>query len=80
MEGTQSQPVRNFKALLCQISPVLKQKKTTIDRVRISLQKYTPESQLDIILFPEMSFVGYNFATAEEALPFAVRQDEGIDF
>lgn len=27
-----------------------------------------------------MSFVGYNFATANEALPFAVKQDEGIDF
>lgn len=27
-----------------------------------------------------MSFVGYNFATAKEAMPFAVRQDEGTDF
>jgi predicted amidohydrolase len=41
---------------------------------------YGPKSQLDIVLFPEMSFTGYNFVNHEDALPYSVAQNEGIDF
>ena len=73
MEATNNNPVRNIKALLCQISPFPKDKKKTIDRVRISLNNYSSRSALDIVLFPEMAFSGYNFKNHEDALPYAVQ-------
>jgi predicted amidohydrolase len=66
--------------LLCQISPIYKNKIATIERIGVSLQKYTKHDKLDIIVFPEMSFTGYNFASNEDALPFSVRQNSGVDF
>lgn len=41
---------------------------------------YTPANALDLIIFPEMSFTGYNFSSFQDALPFSVAQNEGIDF
>lgn len=41
---------------------------------------YSPASKLDIIVFPEMSFTGYNFTSPEEALPLAVAAGEGEEF
>ena len=61
-----------MKALLCQVSPFHKDKKKTIDRIRNSLQIYSSKSQLDIVLFPEMAFSGYNFNDSQDALPYAV--------
>jgi predicted amidohydrolase len=72
--------VRKVKALLCQISPFHKDKERTVERVRKSLQIYNPSSKLDILLFPEIAFVGYNFANPQDALPHAVYPDQGIDF
>lgn len=80
MEASQDKPVRNIKALLCQISPFHRDKQKTIDRVRISLQKYTSQAKIDIVLFPEMAFPGYNFKNHEDALPYAVEVNQGIDF
>jgi protein N-terminal amidase len=41
---------------------------------------YSPASKLDIIVFPEMAFTGYNFAGPQEALPLAVAAGEGEEF
>jgi protein N-terminal amidase len=79
MEASSSE-VRNLKALLCQISPFHKDKKKTIDRVRASLKMYSEKSKLDIVLFPEIAFPGYNFKNHEDALPHAVEVNQGLDF
>lgn len=41
---------------------------------------YSAESKLDIIVFPEMAFTGYNFTSTEDALPHAVAAGEGKEF
>jgi protein N-terminal amidase len=76
----QQQSNRNIKALLCQISPFYKDKIKTINRIKISLERYSPKNELDILVFPEMSFLGYNFENFEDALQYAVQQNEGIEF
>ena len=47
-------------------------KKENIDRFDKHLQQYTPADRIDIVVFPEMSFTGYNFENAEEIMPMAV--------
>ncbi len=66
--------------MLCQIRPTYKDKNSTIERVQISLDKYSEKDAFDIVIFPEMTFSGYNFKDKADAYPFAVRQNEGIDF
>ena len=68
---------RRIRALLCQVLPFHKQVSKSIDRIRVSLQKYSAKDELDIIAFPETCFSGYNFESVEDALPFAVKQNEG---
>lgn len=70
--------MRKIKAILCQVGPFYKQKEKTIQRIRKSLDLYSKNDELDIIVFPEMSFTGYNFKDQADALPFAVAQNEGI--
>ena len=73
-------PRRNLKALLCQVSPIYKNKIATIERIAVSLNKYSQDDHIDLVVFPEMSFTGYNFANPAEALPLSVQQDSGLDF
>jgi predicted amidohydrolase len=75
MEGQQQQTQRNIKAILCQISPFHKEKIKSIARVRVSLERYTAKDELDIFVFPEMSFTGYNFENSEDAIKHAVKQN-----
>lgn len=66
---------RTIKALLCQINPIYKDKTKTIQRVQISLEKYSEKDKIDVVLFPEMAFTGYNFKDPSDALPMAVLQN-----
>jgi predicted amidohydrolase len=76
MEGEGTQPQRrNLKALLCQIKPIYKNKTATIQRITVSLEKYSKKDQFDLILFPEMAFSGYNFSSPADALPYSVKQN-----
>jgi len=56
---------------MCQINPFHKNAKNTIDRTERSLKIYNNKSGLDLIMFPEMSFVGYNFDSKEDAFQYA---------
>ena len=56
---------------MCQINPFHKNAKNTIDRTQRSLKMYNSKSQLDLVMFPEMSFIGYNFSSKEEAMDYA---------
>jgi predicted amidohydrolase len=47
---------------------VFKKKKDNIERIRVSLQKYTDKDLIDILMLPEMAFIGYNFKNAEHIL------------
>lgn len=71
---------RNIKALLCQIAPIYKNKIATIERIGVSLKKYSKDDHLDLVLFPELAFTGYNFANPADALPLSVKQNSGVDF
>ena len=77
MEPEHKKPLN---ALLCQLKPLLKQKQQNLQRAKTSLQLYKKENHLDIIIFPEMSFTGYNFKDADDALPMAVTAGEGEEF
>lgn len=52
MESESKPTRRNIKALLCQISPFYKDKLKTIQRLQISLEKYTSKDKLDVVVFP----------------------------
>lgn len=51
-----------------------------MERVGISLSMYNKNHELDIILFPELTFTGYNFKDSIDALPFSCLQNEGYQF
>lgn len=53
--------------LLCQLAPVLRKKAQNIARARKSLQIYSSKDGIDVVLFPELSFTGYNFRDAQDA-------------
>ena len=44
------------------------------------MQNLKPEDNIDLLIFPEMSFTGYNFENAEAVMPMAVRYGEGEEF
>ena len=52
---------RSVKALLCQVKPVVGDKRATLKRIGVSLEKYSRKDELDLICFSEMSFTCYNF-------------------
>lgn len=56
---------------------LLGKKKENISRFDEKLQFFSVEEGIDIILFPEMSFTGYNFKDYSDAFPMAVKQGEG---
>lgn len=60
--------VKEIKALLCQIKPVFKQKKQNLERIKKSLERYTSKDGFDIVMFPEMAFIGYNFRDPEHIM------------
>lgn len=64
---------KHIKVLLSQLSPTFKNKKANIERASSSLALYSSKDAIDIILFPEMSFVGYNFRDQADALPLAIK-------
>lgn len=71
---------KNLKSLLCQISPFHKDSSKTRARVAKSFELYNESHKLDLIVFPEMSFIGYNFKDKEDALPYSHKQGEGDEF
>lgn len=40
----------------------------------ISLEKYSKDDHIDIVCFPELAFVGFNFENQKDAEPYAVEQ------
>ena len=66
-----------MKALLCQIHPLFKRKKENIAKFDEHLQFYANDDNIDIVLFPEMTFTGYDFKDYEDALPHAINYGEG---
>lgn len=57
----ESNSIKHLKVLICQTKPVFKKKSENIDRIRVSLMKYNKEDNIDLVMFPEMAFTGYNF-------------------
>ena len=52
---------KTIKALLCQLSPFQKDKGKNVERMSISLEKYSKDDHIDLVCFPELAFVGFNF-------------------
>lgn len=71
---------KKITALLCQTHPHFKKREENIARFDELLQFYSEEEQIDIILFPEMSFTGYDFKDYKDALPLAIAYGEGAEF
>lgn len=71
---------KTITAILCQVHSVFKKKTENIKRFDEQLQFYRSEEHIDIIIFPEMSFTGYDFKDYDDALPFSVRFGEGEEF
>jgi predicted amidohydrolase len=65
---------KTIKALLCQLSPFHKDKEKNVERMSISLEKYSKDDHIDIVCFPELAFVGFNFENQKDAEPYAVEQ------
>ena len=74
------EPTKSIKAMLCQTRPQLKKKIENIQRVQVSLKNYSIDDKIDIVMFPEMSFVGYNFENQADAEPYAVEEGKGEQF
>ena len=69
---------KTIKALLCQLSPIHKDKEKNIERMGISLQNYSKNDRIDIVCFPQLAFVGFNFENQKDAEQYTVKQGEGI--
>lgn len=50
-----------MKTLLCQIESQIHKKSNNIEKVKVSLKNYSELDKIDLILFPETAFSGYNF-------------------
>jgi predicted amidohydrolase len=57
MEATQ----KKLTVVLCQFDSILCKKKENIEKADRLLKKLGPEDAIDIVVFPEMAFTGYNF-------------------
>ncbi len=68
---------KHFKSLLVQNLPIYNQKTQNIKRMQVSLEKYSPKDGFDVVVFPEMSFTGYNFKDQKDASKLACYQGEG---
>jgi len=66
--------------VLCQTHPTLKHKSQNIRRFDDHLKFLCQEDNIDILVFPEMSFTGYNFKNYDDALPEAVAFGDGPEF
>ena len=64
-------------AIVCQTSPFFKETAQSIASFKDELKNYTPEDRIDIVIFPEMSFTGYNFKDKDDVMPVAVNFGEG---
>lgn len=63
---------KTIKGLLCQLAPFQKDKAKNVERMSISLEKYSKDDQIDIVCFPELAFVGFNFENQPDAEQYAV--------
>lgn len=68
---------KTLEVVLCQTSPTFKYKSSNIARFKLKMAKLQPEDDIDIIVFPEMAFTGYNFKDKQDAMPLAVSFGQG---
>jgi len=81
MENThQNKQDLDLKVLVCQLNPRFKDIDYNIKRAEVSLSKYTDKNELDVVLFPEMAFTGYNFKSKEDIRPFLEESTKGTTF
>lgn len=66
--------------MLCQTHPELKKKKENIARFNHHLNSLTLADYIDILVFPEMAFTGYNFKNSADVIEMAVFFGQGEEF
>ena len=61
----------SIKCLICQLNAKMKDPITNTKKLEISLSKYKPQDNIDVILFPEMVFIGYCYKDQADIEPYA---------
>jgi protein N-terminal amidase len=70
----------SLNAILIQNHPTPRDVKANIQQIEKMLSQYTPEDEIDIILFPEMALTGYIFDNIEDVDPHAEEFDKGVTY
>ena len=79
MESTSTEN-KALKVLLGQLNPVFKRKQENLSRVAKSMERYGEQDGLDLVMFPEMAFVGYNFKNREHIIDETEELGKGASF
>lgn len=80
MEPEIKKDALSIKCLICQLDSKLKDPIANMKKLEISLSKYKPSDQIDVLLFPEMVFSGYHFKDVEDIEPFLEESGKGPTF
>ncbi|CDW84003.1 carbon-nitrogen family protein [Stylonychia lemnae] len=70
----------NLKIIALQYAPVLKNVKASMEIVNNLINQYSEKDQIDVLLLPELSFVGSSFYGYYDILPFAEQQGNGKSY
>ena len=71
---------KNLRVVVCQTKPDMLKKKENISRYDLVISKLKQEDTIDLMVFPEMAFSGYNFQDKQHVLPMAVLYGQGDEF
>jgi len=79
MEPEKKDPL-SIKCLICQLDAKLKEPAENMKKLTISLAKYTADSKIDVLLFPEMVFSGYHFKDSADIEPYLEECGKGLTY
>lgn len=69
-----------LKVLLCQLGPLFKRKQDNLQRIATSMARYSEKDGIDIVMFPELAFIGYNFKNPEHIIEEAEELSKGPSY
>lgn len=71
---------KSLKVLQVQNLPVHKDPVQSMKNASKMIEKYTAEDQIELLIFPELSFSGYFFHNSQDIAPYLENNNEGPTF
>lgn len=79
-KGKTSATTIDLKVLLCQLNAKMRDIAHNQERVAKSLENYSDKDKIDVVLFPEMVFTGYNFTDPADIEKYCEEAGKGPTF